>query len=145
MRRLVRVSLVTILGCVASSVVHADPYTFYKVQNDLNADVTFTHFESPREACESVDGAFWKVGEYAKKAQYVIATNQCVVRMDSNNVLVGAVLSAAGSCAGDVNFSYRQQACVDDVTDQQQHALSLAGYLWLCLIGGMLCGFRAAQ
>lgn len=136
--------LTIVCALLCASVAVADPYTFYRAQNDLGQPLTWTAHESPREACEQLQGSLWSGSPlaYVRYAEYFQATGQCVVRTEADAIVVGQVVPVTGTCPGDVRFSFELQQCVDVVTAEQQHAVLLSGYLWMCLIGGLVVGYR---
>jgi hypothetical protein len=143
----VRVGLIVLLGGFALADAQADPYVFYQVLNNNSQPVTFTEFESPADACASTMGNLWNTVplQWVKTSAYVTATGQCVIRTEADAILVGTVVPISGSCPSDVRYDFELQACVNSANQEQIHAVALSAYLWMCLVGGMLVGFKAGQ
>lgn len=145
--RFVRVGLLAILGLFQFAVAQADPYTFWVAQNHLNQPLTWAAYESPQEACEASEGLLYNGAplDWVSNSEFVHTLGQCGYRLESNTIQFGPVVSAVGSCPGSQVFHFGLSQCGSFSSDEDHLAVALATYLWLCLIGGVLVGFRASQ
>lgn len=144
---LVRVSLLVILGGFPLAIAQADPYSFVGMNNNLGQPILFARYEYAIDACEAMVGNYYTVVPpvLIESAEYQYGSLNCLMRTDSNAVVIGTITVGNDSCPGDERFSFRAQICLDEVNEEQTHGLLLATFLWVCLMGGMLVGFRAAE
>jgi hypothetical protein len=136
-----------LLGGFALADAQADPYTFYQYANSSGtAPSKPEHFETPYLACRNSVGGSWQ-GFVSTVTQYNFDSSSqvCAYGTSDNQIVFPVLITGAGSCSADLRWDFSLQRCGDFVNKEQEYALSLATFLWLCLIGGFLVGFRAAQ
>lgn len=135
--------LMLVFGVLWIAEANADPYTFYRYESS-GVPVGAQHSESPYEACEAAGAAYKAAGTLdVVGASFAPAGSVCSVLYDNSTGEVLTLFTGAGSCAGDIEYDFLRQQCVDSVNPKQSHALSLAGFLWFTFVGGMLVGFKA--
>jgi hypothetical protein len=139
----VRVGMFVFFIVTISDVAMADPYTYYQVSNTVPQPITFEHHESAGKACTGSMDNIWQGALFIVSTEYLTGTASCVVVLTDGSLGVGTIAPVAGTCPGDQRFDFDLQQCGDWVNLEQVYAVVLASFLWVCLIGGMLVGFRA--
>lgn len=128
-----------------SSAANADAYSFFSVSNG-GWSVNETHAKTAYQAClDTLHSPFdATLTRQVVGTRFEPITSTCRMYLDDKSQASIVVSSVAGSCAGDVSFSFENQRCLDEVTLEDQFAVALATFLWLSLIGGILVGFKVA-
>lgn len=142
--RFVRVLVAAIIGSVALNVAHADPYTFYGVENHLSQSITNSHYQSGGQACQQVVGNLYTVTplEFVVSTEYETGTTNCHIRTSTDTMRVGTVVSAGGSCADDIEFNFELQQCAAVANIEQLYSVVVALFGFAVLSAGIVIGFK---
>jgi len=136
-------SAIIVLGAICSASVVADSYTGWQAVNVAYV-INDKHSDSPFAACVDAGGFFVDATLTVSvvSGSFNPGTGVCTLQLDNGTAGAVTISSVSPSCSDDIIFDFDRQQCVDGVGVDAQYAVMLAGFCWLCLIGGILTGLK---
>lgn len=136
---------VLILVLLSPSVFAVD-FDLYSIT--LSGKNLARHAISPWEACRDSVGHWSNAGLSVQviAARFRGDLQTCALDLDDGTSVAASVVVTGFSCTDPARWDGVRRLCTSEVVNREQfHALGLAAFLWMCLIGGMYVGLKVVE